>query len=523
MRRQKLYGVTVSILTGSILFGSLLTGCGKTPDAAGHDELGHQDEAGHVEGQVKLSAEAQKLAGIELYTASFRQVQDSLQVPGTVSSTTNGRAVVTPPVAGRIISISVQLGDTVSQGQTLATLESPELAQAWSSIADSTKVRDATSSDLKQSMAEVNLSLAKLSAAKTSLTRQRDLAKAGAFSQAPLQQAQSDLNDAQSELLSIQKEQVSHADQFRRLENLFKDGIVSKSELEASRLELQQDQIRLDRTKAKIENAKATYDREKNIASRGLLNAKELQTAEAEVRSSQLELERARIRVRSAQSALESANRSISNAQAVYRSNSGVGGGTVGRVTLVAPISGTISHLDITKGQAVERTQVLLEVENLESVWVTANVPEQESAKDRKGSMVQVTVTSLPGQVFTGVVQVVGAKVDPKTRSIPTQCLVTGAAGRLKPSMFAMVNLGVGQNKQAVVVPKTSILAEERKSFVFVKEGDGFEKREVTIGTRSGEFISITNGLKVGEKVASKGSFVLTSEQKKDELKGHED
>ncbi len=170
-----------------------------------------------------------------------------LQVPGTVSSTDKGRAVVTPPVAGRVVSISARLGDTVRQGQVLATIESPELSQAWSAIADATRLRDAAKSDVEQARSEVQLSQAKLSAAKTSLTRQRQLAQAGAFSQAPVQQAQSELNDAQSELLSIQKEQASHAEQVRRLENLYRDGIVSKSELEAARLELQQDQIKLDR------------------------------------------------------------------------------------------------------------------------------------------------------------------------------------------------------------------------------------------------------------------------------------
>ncbi|HMS55286.1 MAG TPA: efflux RND transporter periplasmic adaptor subunit [Fimbriimonadaceae bacterium] len=521
-----------------IVICSLLIGCGKpateaAKDEHGHEEAGHvegeaghkegkEGEEGHVEGQVKLSSDGLKLAGVETFTAQTREIQDSLRIPGTVMSTTRGRAVVTPPIAGRIVSISVQLGDSVKQGQTLAILESPELAQSWASIAEATKMRDSANSDLKQSKAEVDLSLAKLSASKVSLTRQRDLAKAGAFSQAPVQQAQNELNEAQSELLSVQKEQASHAEQLRRLENLFKEGIVSKSELEAARLELQQDQIRLDRTKAKIENAKATYDRERNIASRGLLNAKELQTAEAEVRSSQLELDRARLRVRAAESALTSANKTIANAQAVYRSNVGTGGGSVGRVALVAPISGTITHVDVTRGQAVDRTQVLLEVENLQSVWVTANVPEQDSAKVQKGSMVQVTVASLPGQVFEGVVQVVGSRVDPKTRSIPTQCLIAGAAGRLKPDMFATIRLGVGSTVRAVVVPKSAILTEDKKSFVFVKDGDAFDKHEVELGQEDGDMVAILSGIKAGEVVASKGAFVLSSEQKKSELKGHD-
>jgi cobalt-zinc-cadmium efflux system membrane fusion protein len=500
----------------------LLAGCGKSPDAPHADEHGKEEEAGHVEGQVKLTDEAQEIAGIETTVVRREEIQESLQVPGTVTSTDRGKAVVTPPVAGRVLSISVRLGDAVRQGQTLAIIESPELSQAWSTIAEATRVRDAAQSDVQQSRSEVELAIAKLQAARANLTRQRDLAKAGAFSQAPVQQAQNELNEAQSELLSVQKEEASHAEQLRRLENLYRDGIVSKSELEAARLELQQDQIRLDRAKARVENAKATYDREKTIASRGLLNAKELQIAEAEVKSSELELNRARIRVRAAESALSSANRAIANAQAVYRSNSGSGEASVGRVALIAPISGTVAHLDVTKGQAVDRTQVLMEVENLRSVWISANVPEQESAKVRKGASVRITVASVPGQRFEGVVQVVGTRVDPKTRSVPVQCLVVGSAGMLKPDMFATVHLRIGPAREKLVIPLSAIVTEDKKAFVFVKHDGAFERREVVLGERDGDRAAVETGIEEGDIIASKGAFVLSSEQKKDELKGHE-
>lgn len=493
----------------------VLVGCGKSAEP--HAEEGHEH---HEEGgAVELSSDAQKLAGIEVVPVRFKEVQESLDVPGIVNSTNKGRAVVTPPVAGRVVSVLAQLGDSVRQGQPLAILESPELAQAWSSIADAQRARDAAGSDLSQAKSEVRLAQAKLAAAKISLARQREFVKAGAFSQAPLQQAQSDLNEAQSELLSVQKEQASHAELVRRLENLYRDGIVSRSELEAARLELQQDQIRLDRAKAKIDLSKLTYDREKNIATRGLLNAKELQTADAEVRSSQLELDRSRIRVKAAESSLANAGRAIGNAQAVYRSN---GGGSVGRVTLTAPISGTVTRLDVTRGQAVDRTQVLLEVENLQSVWVTANVPEADADKVRKGAMVRVTVAGLAGREFGGVVQIVGSRVDPKTRSIPVQCLIAGAGGALKPDMFATVHLGVGSTVKTLVVPKTAIVTEDKETFLFVKKGEDFERREVVLGTENGDEVAVKEGLQAGEEVVAKGAFILKSEQKKDELKGHE-
>lgn len=518
MKTRWIYALLAALLVG---------GCGPAEhtddDGHGHGEeaTAHED-AGHEEGHIELSSEAMMIAGIEVETVGLRQIQDGIDVPGVVNSTTKGRAVVTPPVAGRVVSLSVSLGDRVRQGQTLAVIESPELAQAWSSIADAQRTRDAADADLKQARAEADLARTRLASAKTALKRQQDLAKAGAFNQAPVQQALSELNDAQSELLGLQKEQASHAEQFRRIENLYRDGIVSKSELEAARLELQQDEIRLERAQARVEIAKRNYDREKNIADKGLLNARELQTAEAEVRTAEIEKEKAEIRVRSARASLESATKAIANAQAVYRSNSGSGGASVGRVSLTAPISGVVTHLDVTQGQAVDRTQTLLEVENLDAVWVTASVPEKDSASIQKGATADVTVASLPGQTFSGVVQTVGSRIDPKTRSLPVMCLIANANGALKPDMFASVRIASGTSQALLAVPQAAILAEGRQSFVFVKEGDAFEKREVELGAKDGELVAIVSGLEKGEQIAVKSVFVLSSELKKAELKGHQ-
>lgn len=497
----------------------VLAGC-KSGEAAHEDEHGHE-EPGHRE-SVELTPAAEEIAGIEVEPATLRPMQATLQVPGVVNSTTQGRAVVTPPVAGRIVTLSVQPGDKVTKGQTLAVIESSELALSWTSIAEAQRARDAASADLKREIAELSLAQTKLTAARTNLRRQQEFVKAGAYSQAPIQQAQSELNEAQSELLSVQQEQASHAEQFRRTENLFNDGLVSKADLEAARLELQQDEIRLDKAKARVAQAKLTYEREKNISQKGLLNARELQTAEAEVRTAELERQRAEISVQSARAALANAQKAIGNAQASYRTYTGGGAASVGRVTLVAPISGIVTHLDVTRGQAIDRTQALLEVENLDSVWVTANVPEKDADKITKGASVSVHVSAAPDQEFSGIVQVVAGRLDPKTRSIPVQCLIADAKGRLKPDMFATVHLGLGASQDSLSIPKSALVSEDHASYVFVKEGKGFEKREVKLGRSNETHAEILDGLETGEPVAVKGSFVLASEQKKDELKGHE-
>ena len=106
----------------------LLSGCGNKSEAPKVDDHGHEaeatktDEHGHEEegqsgNEVTLSDEAKAIAVIETTVVRMESFQPMLQVPGTVSSTDRGKAVVTPPVAGRVVSISARLGDTVRQGQ----------------------------------------------------------------------------------------------------------------------------------------------------------------------------------------------------------------------------------------------------------------------------------------------------------------------------------------------------------------------------------------------------------------------
>jgi multidrug efflux pump subunit AcrA (membrane-fusion protein) len=497
-------------------------GCGKAPVAA-EDPHGHEEEsAQHAEESVTLSKDQEAIAGIEVEAARMQMMQASFDVPGTIASTSSGRAVVTPPVAGRLIRLTVQLGEEVKKGQVIGVIESTELAEAWAQIGSAEQMRDSAAAHVKEAKSQAQLAAAKLQSAEQTLQRQRDFVKAGAFNTATLQQAQRELNDAQNDLLSAQKELATHTENLRRLENLFKEGLVSKFDLQEAQLDVQKDEIEVSRAEAAVRSAKTTYDREKNIADKGLVNSREVQTAEAEVRSARLEQDRAKIAVRSAEAALSSSNKAVVNARTTYRTYSGGASASSGRVNLVAPIAGTVSHLDVTQGQAVDRTQALCEVENLNSVWVTANVPEREAAKIKKGMDVSVKVAAFPDFDFEGVVQVVGSRIDAKTRSIPVQCLVVNVRMRLKPEMFANVQIAYGASEEVLSVPSSAVVKDGNETVVFVREGEGFVRHEVTLGRQSGKRTEIQSGLEAGQIVASEGGFILKSQLAKDELKGHD-
>lgn len=488
----------------------------------GADDHGHEEESSHAGDPIELTDEQRDLAKIETQKASFSVAPLGISAPGSISVITGQSAAVTPSASGRLSELKVTLGQKVAKGQVLGALESSELAEAYSRITSAVQAHDEAKARVKDEENQVKLSQAKAASAEQTLKRQKEFAEAGAFSQAPLQAARSELNEAESELLGNQKEQASHADQLRRMESLYREGLVSRLELEAARLEAQQDVIKVDRAKSRVSLARAAFTREEGIAKRGLLNSREVQTAEADLRSAKLEWERAKSVLQSSRERLGSSQKAAANAQAFYQAVSGGTGASGGRARLVAPISGVVTQVEATKGQAVDRTQTLIVIENLESVWATAQVSEREASLVRLGMTANITSQSHPGRSFAGNVQVIGSRIDPKTRSLPVQCLITNAEGRLKPGMFIQSFIQLDRGLRVLSVPSSAVVLEDQEAFVFVLEGGKFTRHPVILGREFEGRHEILKGLEEGDEVAIKGAFILNSQAKKEELKGHE-
>lgn len=493
-------------------------------DGHGHEEeAGHEEEGGEHADEVELTPEAMKLGGVVVEPVGKRVMQAELSVTGSVAATAQGRAIVTPPVDGKIVRIHVTVGQTVKAGQPIATVQSGDLAQAAADITASQQGVIAAQASIKSAQSEYDLARAERRTAEDTLARQRELAKAGAFSQPAVQQAQRDLNEAQAEQEAAQQELNVYESQLERAERLFKLELISKTDLEEARLKVENGRTRLAAAKRQQGLAEDTLKRERDIAERGLTNAREVQTAEAEVRASALRVERSRIAVDTAKSGLAGAQKAVQAARANYAALGGGSRSAGGTVTVVAPISGVVTDREATLGQAVERTTEICEIENLKSVWVTASVPEKQIGRARVGAAAQVTVPAFPGRVFRGTVQVVGTKLDPKSRTMPVQVLVDNMSGELRTDMFATVGLGVGTNELVLAVPSDAIVVDGDLSYLFVEEEEGhFKQVSVQTGRAQGAFVEVLSGVADGDRIVTKGAFVLKSEKVKGELKGHE-
>lgn len=181
-------------------------------------------------------------------------------------------------------------------------------------------------------------------------------------------------------------------------------------------------------------------------------------------------------------------------------------------ITFRSPVSGVIVEKMAVRGMRVIAGQTLFRVADLSTVWVEADVHEQEMASVRVGQTATMTLDAYPGESFTGRATYIHTSVDEATRTLRVRFQFANARGRLRPGMYANLDIR-GQGATGLTVPADAVLDSGSQQVVFVAEGEGrFTPRLVTIGRRLGDRIEIAVGLKEGEQVATGATFFLDSE-----------
>jgi cobalt-zinc-cadmium efflux system membrane fusion protein len=179
-------------------------------------------------------------------------------------------------------------------------------------------------------------------------------------------------------------------------------------------------------------------------------------------------------------------------------------------LTLTAPMTGSVTALTTALGAFVnDLTASLMMIANLDSVWVTANVPEIDIAHVAKGQSVDVSFAAYPGQVFHGTVAFESAVVEPDTRRNKVRIAFSNPDGRFKPNMFANASFNVPQ-KSVVFVPDSALLMDNDSTTVFIEVAPWtFVRRPVLPGYGESDGTRIDRGLHAGDRIIVKGGVLL--------------
>jgi cobalt-zinc-cadmium efflux system membrane fusion protein len=275
------------------------------------------------------------------------------------------------------------------------------------------------------------------------------------------------------------------------------------------------DSTELGQTKAEylkaqtlLELAKANYEREKSLFDQKISAKKDVLTAEAEYRKAEAEARTLHERLRFYGLSEQTIN-SRADSPSLY--------------SLVSPGNGVVIERDLTKGEAAEPGKKVFTVADLSTVWIVLNIYERDLAKINKGASVRITTESYPGEIFAGKVSYLGDVVNPESRTLPVRVEIANPRRRLKPGMFATVEVITGTSSTvAIMIPSSAVQKVEGKPAVFVQEKDGsFAKRDIELGQEFGGSVEVKSGLKEGEQVVVTGAFTLKAELLKEGLEGH--
>ena len=177
-----------------------------------------------------------------------------------------------------------------------------------------------------------------------------------------------------------------------------------------------------------------------------------------------------------------------------------------------SPVSGYITERNALPSVAVQPEMRLYTIADLSTVWVQAQVFQNDLERIKIGAPATLTVNTYPGRTFTGLVDFIYPQVDMDTRTAKVRVVFSNPGLQLKPGMFVNVGLKVPMGNQ-LVIPSTGVLQSGTREIAFVERSDGYiEPREVQLGSRVGDDLIVLKGLKAGEQIVTSANFLIDSE-----------
>lgn len=182
-------------------------------------------------------------------------------------------------------------------------------------------------------------------------------------------------------------------------------------------------------------------------------------------------------------------------------------------MTFRSPVSGIVTEKKAVQGMRFMPGEMLYQVTDLSTVWVLADVFEQDIGLLKARAKAKVTINAYPGKEFEGTVTYVYPTLQSETRTVQVRLELPNPGHLLKPGMFADVQLAVDSRASAVTVPVSAVIDSGTRRIVLVQAREGrFEPREVKLGARSNDYVEILEGVKDGEDVVVAANFLIDAE-----------
>lgn len=393
---------------------------------------------------LTIPKESQLLFGIKTTPIETRKIMGGLKATGTVRARPDAKAVVVPPVAGRIVlREGLTIGSAVGRGEQIGTIE--QILDVPGQVG------------LEQQRLDVE-------------AQQRDV--------------EAKRLDLKNTVLALQGQQA-------------------------------QQRATANQARTRLAQAQRELTRSSNLVEVGAVPKKRVEEAQTAVKVAEQEVTAAEKQIISLHSQIKQAQ----TGQTIFRAP------TVRQPTrvfpLTSPVTGIINQINATSGQQVETATQILNIANLSTVLLEAQVFERDLPAVRESSKASFTASALSGEVYTigtadgdGRLLSIGQTVNEQTRTVSVIYEVKNPAQRLRDGMFVEMTIDTSGNQTVLAVPKQAVVTEQGQTFVFIFDGgESFVKRAVALGTEGADYYEIKSGLKEGERVVTDGIYQLRSTQ----------
>jgi membrane fusion protein, heavy metal efflux system len=284
--------------------------------------------------------------------------------------------------------------------------------------------------------------------------------------------------------------------------------ILDNFELSAAQSKVASAEAAVNQAKVRLATANADFDRATNLIRTGGIAQREVDTIRATAASAEAEL-------RTREAELRQYHQEEARLLPVPAQNPNAGSPTDqapldARGAIVAPFAGVVDSVAVALGDVVDPSTPSFTVADLSTVWVEAEVAEQDLGEVQVGDTVQVRVSAFPERVFAGRVTYISDQLETTTGTAKVRCEVANPDGALRVNMFATATIMSPQGGDAILVPSSAVQEVNGQSVVFIPTGHGqFAWRTVHTGLIANGQTQITDGLAADTPVVADGSYWL--------------
>lgn len=445
--------------------------------------------------------------------------------------TPSANVPVVAKVSGNVSKVLVSVGDKVAKDAILFTIDDQQyrlqakqaeaaLEAAQANLAQLRK--GASTEDLRQAEAAVAQAEASLAGAKKGLENAEKMLTDRTQYKQQLQGAQSQAELAKSQLdaakVGVEQAKTAYDNaqaEYQRMQELYAKEMISRQQLDGVKLQFESAKAQHESAQERVKQAEIgvrsaqdalvlaqeTYDDPLSITSQVDAAKTQYEVAKAGLAAAQARLasikkgatteqvDAVEAQVKQAQTALE-----LAQLQLEY-------------TKVTAPISGQVAQLNVQLGSvAAPGSPVAVIVDN-SAMKGKAFVPESYINKVAVGQRVALTATALPGVTFYGQVTSVSPMADPQTRQFPIEIKVINEDGKLKAGMFGTVSLVIGEAKNALTIPVSTVLYDRGKPFVYKVVDGRAQEQYIELGLSDDQIVEVLSGLDEGAVIINDGRY----------------